>query len=271
MSLTVFKYEWLRTRGPLGLLLAIAAAMVLFSSLLFWFNFPMLVTFGLLFATIATFGLLPLAQLYLAFDYWRASYSKTGYFTHTVPLPGGVIFRTKLVWQLLVSVVLLIPSAVFGLILVGGWNRSNGDPFNPFPFVEMLWNEAAAYIPTWMSVGFLLFMLYSVLLLSVQYVFCCSIGAEGRWQSLGGGGPIVIYLILYGVMQVVTVIAIFAIPLGVNMTPGQIGFEVAPVTELFNDPYAEIVPIGFIPVFLIAAPLLIWRTNVSWTKKTQLV
>ena len=91
-------------------------------------------------------------------------------------------------------------------------------------------------------------------------------------NRLGLGGPILVWFLLYLIMQAVFFVGIIAIPLGLGESSGG-GLTLESMNFLAlmlanQDPDA--VPLGFIPVLFIVSGVLIWRTVVSWNRKVSL-
>lgn len=268
----MLKHEWIRTRALIGWIVGIAALLVVVGAVFVALDWPVLGALGQGFALAGLIAAIPVTQLALAFDFWRSSFGRTGYFTQTLPIPGARIFWAKLGWHLIVTVALLPVVAALGLVLISAANISAGLSANPFVQVRELWSQVTAatspgqlILIAAMSLGLLAF-------LSVQYLFAASIGAEAPLHRFGASAPILVYVGLYLTLQVVTFGALLAIPFGLGMSEDGLAVVRFSLLEMMADgsSTADAMPLGFLPVFGLAALVLLWRTAKSWNSKISL-
>ncbi len=271
MVTTLIKHEALRTRGWLAILFGAATLMTLVGTLMSYTPWALIQGLGLFLSFVAVGGFLLIVQVGLAYDYWRSSYSRTGYFTQSLPVRGSTIYAAKLFWGSLITVaaliwnlVLLVPtlSAVWHVAGAEVTFRSMLDELGVMLAAAPAWFWAlAVFFVVAMFVGFL-----------AQFYFAASIGSEARMNRLGIVGPILVFFGLYVVMQVLLFAGIAMVPLGVGQTAnGDVGFVPTNFLDLMlNNQDAELMPVGFIPVLIVVSAVLIWRTVVSWNKKVSL-
>jgi len=274
MITTLMKHEWLRTRGLLGTIGAIALLLVTAGTALTATGWPGISTIGMLMVVVPLFALIPATQLALTVHYWQSSYSRTGYFTQSLPVRGSTIYAAKLLWALLVSLAGLL--AILGL-LAAVWPVLAGQlgaERNPFAVVQQLWSSYAEVASTpLLIVGILLFV-GMVLIWPIQYFFAASVGSETPLNRLGLGGPVVVFLGLYLATQVLTFLGMAALPWGIGMADGQLGvvrwavFEEMAAGSAANE---DIMPIGFVPVILLVTLVCLVRTVLSWRSRVSLV
>ena len=103
MIAALLKHEWLRTRSLLGSIGAVAVLLVAAGTALTATGWPGISLVGMLMVMAPLAALVPATQIALAVHYWQSSYSRTGYFTQSLPLSGVTIYAAKLAWALLVS------------------------------------------------------------------------------------------------------------------------------------------------------------------------
>lgn len=272
MTATLLKHEWIRTRGPLATTIGIAALLVIVCALAGILRLPFLSNLGQIVGLVVIAATIPAVQLVLAFDFWQSSFGRTGYLTQAFPLRGTRIFWTKLGWHLMVTVAVLPVLAVLALVLVVGLNVASGAPANPFPVIGEIWSAATSVASPALVLGLALAFLVQVCLLSVQYVFAASVGSESSFHRFGRGGPVLVFVGLYLVLQVACFVGLVAIPLGLGVADGRLGLVPMNILELMRSgENGTAMPVGFIPVFAIAAVVLLWRTSTSWKRKISLV
>ncbi|MDO5736429.1 MAG: hypothetical protein Q4P15_08140 [Propionibacteriaceae bacterium] len=271
MVRTLIKHEALRTRGWILVVFGAATLVTLLGLLMEFMPWDIVKGFGFVLSLVATSSLLMVVMVGLAFDYWRSSYKKTGYFTQSLPIKGSTIYGAKLLWGSIVSLVALLLNVVLGVVAVYGGSRAFGEAIT-FREIFHAVSVTIDALPGW-TWALLLVVVLALVVASVgQYYFAASIGSESSMNRLGFGGPILVYFVLYMVMQLLLFVGIIAVPLGLGVAPegGLILERMSFMSSMVSDQDPNGVPIGFIPVLLVVSAVLIWRTVVSWNKKVSL-
>lgn len=275
MTPTLLKHEWLRTRSMLTTIGGVALLLVVLGSLVAATRLALFSTIGSYAVILTIVALIPAVQVSLAVDYWRSSYARVGYFTQALPVAGPTIFRAKLLWALIATVAAVVWGVVLAAIGWPGTARGMGaDELNPFAAFADLWSGATETIPSWQLVtGLLVALVLGVFIWPVQYYFSASIGSEEPRNRLGAGGPVLIWVALYVITQIVTLALLLAIPLGLG-TATDGGLQIvsyAPLSELTADNPENIVPLGVFPGLVLVSAYCLWRTTRSWRSKVSLV
>lgn len=272
MIRTLFVHEFLRTRGMLGVLLAAATAFVVVGSLLVLTGWPALATIGLIAGILAVGALLPLAQLGLAVDYWRSAYGRTGYLTQTLPVAGSTIYGARLLYGAVVTAALGLWSVVLGLLMAYVVARPATPPGeSTFGFLMAGLREEMPLVSPAVGIGFALLIFVFAWGYLTQYYFAASIGSESPLGRFGAFGPILVWFGLYLVFQVVLFVGIVAVPFGIGSVGGSLG--IVPVdlwAAMRTGASPDVMPLGFVPAFLLLTAALIWRTAHSWSRKVSL-
>lgn len=268
---TLIKHEVLRTRRWLGIVFALAALVTGMGALLAWTEWPLLSQLGVTMAFVGVGAFLTVVQVGLAYDYWRSSYSKTGYFTQSLPVKGSTIFWSKLAWGCLVTLVSILVNLVLVLVAYLGMASTLGIA-QPVEGLRGLWAELGGLFSPLVWFAMTVAAVLMVLGTLVQYYFAASFGSEARLNRFGLGGPVLVWFGLYMVMQVLLFIGIFAVPLGLGIdSTGGVSVETMNFfTLMVNDQEPQVMPLGMMPVILVATVLLLWRTVISWNKKVSL-
>lgn len=269
----LLKHEWLRTCSMLGTIVALAGMVVGVATLLTATGWPVISPFGLLIGIGVILALVPVLQLALTADFWRSSYSRTGYFTHSLPIRGGRIYAAKLTWALVVTLVaLLISAALLGLFWpVAAYQL--GVEMNPFIVLREMWGQLTTQVSSALLIGGALGFLVMYLLWPIQYYFAASIGSEGRLNRLGFGGPVLVFVGLYLITQVAVLAGMVAIPFGVGMDGDQLAvvpFSLLAEMGISSGTGNDVMPLGIFPPIVIVSMLCLWRTVRSWNKKVSL-
>lgn len=274
MTTTLLKHEWLRTRSMLAAIAGVALVLSVLGSALSATRWPLISTIGAYAVIVTTAALVPAVQLALAADYWRSSYGRTGYFTQTLPLRGPTIFRAKLLWAFIASLGALVGVAVLAALAFPGTARGLGHAeLNPFVAFGDFWSSLMETAPLWqVIVGLVLSLTLGVFLWPVQYYCAVSLGSEEPRNRLGAGGPILVWLVLYVLTQLITLAGLLLVPLGIGATGDDLGIvSYAPLSELTSGNPEDVMPLGIIPALALIGASCLWLTVRSWRSRVSLV
>lgn len=274
MIAALLKHEWLRTRSLLGSIGAVAVLLVAAGTALTATGWPGISLVGMLMVMAPLAALVPATQIALAVHYWQSSYSRTGYFTQSLPLSGVTIYAAKLAWALLVSLIAVLATA--GL-LMAAWPvlaGQLGGERNPFSLVRQMWEAGTAVTSTPVLIAGILLFVGLILIWPIQYFFAASVGSETPLNRLGLGGPVVVFLGLYLASQVLVFLGMAALPWGLTMVDGQLGIEhwsVFAEIAAGDASRDDIMPVGFVPMLLLIGVVCLLRTVHSWRRRISLV
>ena len=257
MFAKLFKHEFLATWRLLATVVGLIWLVSLTLMLPAWFNLSVIGPVGLVLAVIGfcVGGAVP--PVLLAVTYWRSMYSGRGYFTHSLPVRGRVIFGAKLLYANLVSLVAMVIGLGLAIILPGLTADRLG-------LVNL--GEAWRAITDAVSPGRLWVLFALALVITVaEYVLvlsAISLGTRGALGRLGLGGPVISLAVAYTAIQILTVIAMFAIPVAIRLTGPEVGrLTIAWMGLSIFSPTPELVGVGWLamPVVLavVAAPLAV--------------
>lgn len=275
MISTLIAHEWKRTRTLLLTATGIAVLVTAVGALASATGWSVVSLLGSLLAVAVTALYVPAVHVLLAVDYWLSSYARTGCFTQTLPVRGGTLFGAKLLFGFGVTVVGLLITLVLAAIAWAGQAIMAGENANPFAAAGQLWtqiSDAASPAVIGVAIAFLLFS-YGAWL--VQLYFSVSIGSEARFNRLGLAGPILVFIGLYVVMQILLFVSILTVPLGIGPVAGGLGIiRIDLLGEVLSDPAAsggDVMPLGFVPPLVLITGYCLWRTVRSWNRKVALV
>ncbi|UNK70843.1 hypothetical protein [Microbacterium sp. H1-D42] len=268
---SLFAQELRSTRKNLlvtvGVLLLIAAVALTLVAL----RVPVLGTLGLGFGIVIIVLITPIVLGLLAENYWRSMYGREGYFTMTIPVRGRTLFLTKVLYGVIISLLALVVTAVGLLGAASALALSQRQ--DPAIFIR----DGLAAIEPWMAWLGVLAIILQLAYLVIVGAAIMTIGAEGRYNHLGFGAPVIGAVILYVVMQVVTFIGILFIPFGIRLTGPDAG-ELVPqgmldgVLAAIDDPGAqpEVLGLGFVVTTIVVMALLAWWGARSVERRTSL-
>ncbi len=268
---TLITHEYLRTRSWLAVVFGVATLLTVMGTLMAYTPWAFIQILGFVLSFVAVAAFLFVVQLGLAYDYWRSSYSKTGYFTQSLPVKGSTVYGAKLLWGSIVTMVALIWNMVMAVPVVFGGAQALGEGTT---WAELMRGLGAMWeaAPLWWWVVIAVLCVALAVSGLAQYYFAASMGSEARMNRLGIGGPIIVWFLLYVVMQILLVVGIVAVPLGLGEgTDGNLAVMSANFLEMMMvNESPDILPLGFFPVLIIVSAVLIWRTVVSWNRKVSL-
>lgn len=271
MVSTLIKHEALRTSRWLAVVFGLTTLVTLIGALTAWTGLTLISELGQFLSFVGVGAFLTVVQLGLAYDYWRSSYSKTGYFTQSLPVKGSTIYWSKLAWGCVVTLVAILWNMVLALVAYLG-SASRMGVTEPLRQLGTAWTGIVEFLPAVAIVGIALAVVVYFFGTLAQYYFSASIGSESRMNRLGIGGPVLVWFGLYLVMQMLLMLGIVAVPLalGSGSDGGLAVVTLNFLTVMVENQNAAAMPLGFVPVLVLATAVLIWRTVVSWNKKVSL-
>ena len=200
-------------------------------------------------------------------DYWKTLYGQRGYFTMSLPVSGKVIFWAK---NTRIAIECLLALAVGGIIAVASaaaW--SDGISLAEYTAGP---RSVVAGMPTSTVVIMIVVQVLVSLSWLVQGSAVMSIGAEGRFNHMGFGAPIIGFVLLYIVNQVLSTVGTFFLPLSVT-TDGHFSTEImwtSYLATMGTEGHPNVIGIGsyvLVPLFALAMGL--WASR-SIEKHTSL-
>ena len=194
-------------------------------------------------------------------DYWKTLYGQRGYFTMSLPISGTVIFWAKIT-RIMIECLLALALAVGGIMVVASaaaWragNRLAADTAGP--------RSLGAGVPT----STVVLMIAAQVVLSMSWIIqgCAvmSIGAQGSFNHLGFGAPIIGFVLVYVLDQMLSMVCTFFIPLSVT-TQGHFSTEIMWTSyraTMGTDGQPNVIGIGsYIIVPLFALFLAVWASR----------
>ena len=202
-------------------------------------------------------------------DYWKTLYGQRGYFTMSLPISGKVIFWTKNI-RIMIECLLALALAVGGIIAVASaaaW--SDGISLAEYTAGP---RSVVAGMPTSTVVIMIVVQVLVSLSWLVQGSAVMSIGAEGRFNHMGFGAPIIGFVLLYIVNQVLSTVGTFFLPLSVT-TDGHFSTEImwtSYLATMGTEGHPNVIGIGsYVLVPLFALVMGLWASR-SIEKHTSL-
>ena len=202
-------------------------------------------------------------------DYWKTLYGQRGYFTMSLPVSGKVIFWAKNT-RIAIECLLALALAVGGILAVASaaaW--SDGISLAEYTAGP---RSVVAGMPTSTVIIMIVVQVLVSLSWLVQGSAVMSIGAEGRFNHMGFGAPIIGFVLVYIVNQVLSTVGTFFLPLSVT-TDGHFSTEImwtSYLATMGTEGHPNVIGIGsyvLVPLFALAMGL--WASR-SIEKHTSL-
>ena len=194
-------------------------------------------------------------------DYWKTLYGQRGYFTMSLPVSGKVIFwakNTRIMIECLLALALAV-GGIFAVASAAAW--SDGISLAEYTAGP---RSVVAGMPTSTVVIMIVAQVIMWMSWVVQGCAVMSIGAEGRFNHMGFGAPIIGFVLLYIVNQVLSVVGTFFFPLSVT-TDGHFSTEITWTSyqaTLGTDGHPNVIGIGsYILVPLFALAMGLWASR----------
>lgn len=194
--------------------------------------------------------------LELVAEYWQSMSGQRGYLTMSLPARGRTILAAKLVHAVAVTALAIAVAAV--LVLAWGAVMASGLGMS---LSELLFDRLLAGPRAGVVVFMLVSALLGALFAIVEVLAVMSIGAQGRWNHLGIGSPMIGLVLLYLVNQLLGLAAVFLLPFSVNLHTGELLLR--PMLPDFihavrTDTEPSVVGAGVVLVGLVLAVVLTW-------------
>lgn len=183
-------------------------------------------------------------------------YGKRAYFVQSIPARTSALFSSRFLYYLITSLCLILIVVLEFIIFmkiqkIDFWGPMFGFYKNIFPVM----------------LGLIFFSLICGILLMQTTV---TLGSSPAFRKLGIGGPVVVYIILYVIYQVGTLLSMLFIPLGVELSiepSGEVTSQILTQNmiayyreDLFNSAAMDAKPyigLGFLLFYLIISVVLL--------------
>ncbi|MFC5337270.1 hypothetical protein [Leucobacter denitrificans] len=257
--------KWLFTSVGIALLVALAA----FALAMFIGALPLIL--GVFAIGIIT----PMVMGILVASYWRTMYGSEGYFTMSLPVRGRTLYAVKVAYGLLavlVSAVITVLATLAGVLL---FYRSLGaSSAEVFEEIGKLIDVFGLGVFWFLVVCIVTQLAFTV----IAGATIMSVGAEGKFNHLGFGAPVIGAIIFYVIMQIVSFASMLFIPFGLKIDEAGAGPIVAQgmwsdfVASVTNPDAGDpgVIGLGIVPVSIVLAIVLAWWGARSVDRRTSL-
>ncbi|SPT52763.1 Uncharacterised protein [Actinomyces bovis] len=156
---------------------------------------------------------------HLGAEYWQSMYGDRGYLTQMIPVRGRTHFAAKLSYACLVALVVAVLTQLGIFAWMAVMAHAQGVALSEiFAFLRELWETLGAG-KTAVLVGIVTVGLLASI---IEIAAVMSIGAQSRYSHLGFGAPLLGFVALYVVNQLLGLAAVALIPLSVDVATGDL-------------------------------------------------
>lgn len=172
-------------------------------------------------AIVATIMLLPATLLLGLVHYYRHFYTDQGYLTHTLPATADQRYYGKLLGAFLLYLFTTVVAIFGALILVLAKSLSEHTSFTGFRAIIRAiasWPYQIGLNPVLCWLLLFALWLFIFIYFFALYSFCISTGMSRRLSRFSFGGPIIVYIIVYIIQQVIGLLAFLFFPLSLRLS-----------------------------------------------------
>ena len=157
----------------------------------------------------------------IAVEYWQSMYGQRGYLTMTVPVRGRVLFTAKALYACAMALVAgaldLAGLVAWFAVLAHATGTTLGEVLAPLRDALTVGGPGPA-----LATFFIVSSLVGLLTVIVEIGAVMSIGAQGRFNHLDIGAPLIGIVLLYVGNQVLALASTLLLPVSLDITTGDV-------------------------------------------------
>lgn len=266
----LIKHEILRTGPMMGLVFGVGTLVLLGSGFLTHLNIPVVSAVFGVFGLFLVGGMWPLSQLALAVDFWRTSWGRMGYLTHSLPVRGSAILGARLAWGAVVQAIALVWTALASLAMVYlGGPVFQGDGPAMEEAIPRFLASLGELLPWWQWALVVLLALFLGWFYLVMFYFAATIGSDPKLAGLGVAGPILTWIASYLVTSILFFGAIF-LPIGLTHAGGGLDLGLVDTLHAYQMKESKIIPLGWVVAMaVLVAACIPWMVH-NWNRRISL-
>ncbi|HMR14714.1 MAG TPA: hypothetical protein PKE42_13345 [Arachnia sp.] len=209
--------------------------------------------------------------LLLAVDYYRSTFSKTGYFTVAIPVRGATVFWVKMIYSWVVAALgFLVTSGLLVLAGVGLTRPMDLDRNFMLDFLRGAY-DLVRELPLWGQVIALVLLVLYPLVSLAGYYFAATVGSEAAFNRMGLGGVVLAWVFYYLAGQAAGVLGLFLPPslvLG-DLTDITLSWQPMAIFTQMGEETAYLPVFALVMQFIVAVVAICWA-KVSYDKRLEL-
>ncbi|PHP53791.1 hypothetical protein [Actinomyces ruminis] len=182
-------------------------------------NLPIVEAFALLGAVVAFALAVPVVLIHTAVEYWQSMYGSRGYLTQAIPVRGRVLYAAKTLYAFAAGLVAGC-FTIAGLLVIA-WVAATSQGLSVGEILQPL-RQLLDLIGIGWVVAFFVYLIVELACVIVCVAAVMSIGAQGRWNHLGFGAPVIGFVALYLVAQVLSMLLLLTVPVALELASGDV-------------------------------------------------
>lgn len=206
--------------------------------------------------------------LALAVLYYRSCYTTTAYLTASYPVRGRTVFAVKIGVGLVAALLAFLLGTVLTLVSAGAFMVTQGARWSDLADALRRGLEMLGRTPAWLLVMLGVLLVVVVLSNLCGYYFAASVGSEAWNSRLGIGGPILVWVGYYLVMQAVAFAGLF-LPVHLVWPDGEVELYLG-FLNIFAAERNTVIPVGVFIAIAVVSLVALWRAGVSYDKRLEL-
>ncbi|MFT3889798.1 MAG: hypothetical protein QM713_16765 [Arachnia sp.] len=271
MVATLIRYEWLRTWRVLALIfggaLLFTGMSALAASVL---PGPLNMVFAIV-GIVVTCAFPIVLTFLLGVDFYRSTFSKTGYFTAAIPARGATIFWVKFGYGCVFALLGLAGTVGLAILAnIGFVHATGGTTAQVLAMIDAV-RDGLGMLPLGLRLLVFGFVLIYPCATLAQLYFAATVGSEATFSRLGLGGPVLVWFLYYVGTQLAAILGLF-LPPTLDITNPLAPTVTYDPLAFFRDNQtgSAFLPLAAILMTVVVAVVAIVWAKVSYDKRLEL-
>lgn len=262
----LFKHEFKQTARIIPLLYIILLLCSVTFIVGYKTNINWLIGIGAMLCVFAAIAVIAATFIVIIVRFYKSMFLNEGYLTYTLPVkPSANLFPkfTVAVFWIFLSVIVIL--GVFLLVLF------SLDIFDT-NFMKTICNILKYDYLGKMLILTAVMMVIQTIFFLMQVFFAMSLGNTPPFHKLSIGGPILIYIVMYFIIQLINLVLTLFVPIGVSIGPGGFSFVFENMLSSFTAQTGSNVTIGLAGIIfeVVGTIALFFVTKYILDKKVSL-
>ncbi|PID98253.1 MAG: hypothetical protein CSA82_00620 [Actinobacteria bacterium] len=248
-----------------------AVIVIIVALIPFALGIPLLGTIGMFMAFVVIAGTPLTTFVILMVRYWQTMHGRQAAFTHSIPTQPRLLLIAKFLHATVVMVVSTVVMFLLALLYFIANAIATSTPIGES--LSTLWGvftDRVSQLPTSVTVVMLIGTTVGFVSTIIIFQATMSIGAQGRFSHMGFGAPVVGFILVYFILEIVGNLASFIVPFSLKLDGSSrmpVGIVMQPMLPNFIDSVNSGAPptvIGIASMFvtpIFAIVLAIWAIN----------
>ncbi len=263
----LFKHEFKQTSRVIPLLYIILVLCSLTFIVGYKTNINWLIGIGIMLCIFSAIAVIAATFIVIIVRFYKSMFLNEGYLTYTLPVkPSANLFPkfTVALFWIFSSIIVILGVFLLVLFSLGVFNTD---------FMKTIYNNIFKYdYVVKMLILTAVMMVIQTIFFLMQVFFAMSLGNTPAFHKLSIGGPILIYIVMYFIIQLINLVLTLFIPIGVSIGPGGFSFVFENMLTSFTAQTGSNVTIGLAGIIfeVVGTIALFFVTKYILDKKVSL-